>query len=209
MKIIKLTEDENLYIEITKALKEGKIIIFPTETIYGLGGDALNPTVLEKIYFIKKRKKEKLFPVLIKDESELYKYVRDIPESIKHLIKLFWPGPLTIIFYPKKDLPEVLTNNGKGIALRVSSSPFIKKLFFYFENPIVATSVNISEEIPLNNPKDIIKNFKDKVDIFIENGEKKGLPSTVVDIRSGKLKIIRKGVLFEKIEKEVLKKLGL
>ncbi len=178
-------------------MKKDGIIVYPTETLYGIGGDALKSEVIQKIYRIKKRDSLKPIPVLIRDLKMLDLLVEEIPESAKKLIKEFWPGPLTIIFRASRLVPDILTANTGKIGIRVSNNRLVKEIFKRFDSPLTSTSANISGKEILTSPDKIIKQLGKEVDLIIDYGEVEDRsPSTVIDIISHR--IIREG----KIPKE-------
>ncbi|RLA91034.1 MAG: threonylcarbamoyl-AMP synthase [Deltaproteobacteria bacterium] len=183
--------------ETSRCLKDDGIIIYPTETLYGIGVNALKKELIEKVLKIKKRDQQKPIALIIKDDKMLKKIVSFIPPLAYSLIKKYWPGPLTIIFNASPLLPDNLFGNkGRKIGVRISSSIFVRKLFEFIDFPITATSANISGENNNLTPTDIISNFSSNIDIFIDGGKLKNVePSTVIDITDGKIKIIRKGVI--------------
>ncbi len=177
-----------------KSLREGvsailnkKIIIYPTETCYGIGGNALIPEVIKKIRKIKKKKTPLL--ILVADLKEAQKYCH-LNNEAKKLAKKFMPGALTLIVPKKKILPESLA--GKKIGFRISSDKFAKELCKKSKKPIISTSANLHGEKEIYSAKKAVKHFENKVDLIIDAGKlKKEKPSTVYDVELRK--ILRKG----------------
>ncbi len=186
-KVSKLKKDD--YENIAYRLKKDEIIIYPTETIYGIGGNALNNNVHKKILLIKKRDKDKNFIWLFKDINMIKNFVitNNIEEEI---IKKYLPGALTIIL--KSKIPDFET-----IGVRISPHPFLKNLFKYINFPIISTSANISNQNYIHNFNKILDIFKDKVNIFIEDDVSKNSnskqPSTIIKVVNNKIVVLREG----------------
>ena len=193
--------------EAAQILSSGGIIIYPTETLYGIGADATNDDAVRKINLIKERRRTDSQIVLIRWEW-MSEFISDC-ETIFSIIESFLPGPLTIITnaIPGK-VASILTPNGK-IAFRISSSWFVDLMLEIFGKPITSTSVNISEKLPLTNGDEILSQFWDKVDgIFLFKGiVLDGLPSTIVDVSEfpERLAVIREGEISERAIRNALK----
>jgi L-threonylcarbamoyladenylate synthase len=176
------------------ALKRGEVIAFPTETLYGLGADALNPAAVEKAFQLKGRDATNPIPVLIADRAMLLNMVSEVPPLAEKLIARFWPGPLTIVLPARRDLPRPLVNAAGGIGVRVSSQPIAAELVRAFGHPLTATSANPSGKPPARTTQEAREYFSGQIDIFIDGGKLTSQTgSTVVEISGDLLKIIREG----------------
>ena len=166
-------------------LKEGKILIHPTESIWGLGCDAFNPKAVSDIFKIKKRSKNKSFILLTKSLESIKNYLQDInKEDIKYLHE-YWPGPYTFLIKYNDNLPEHLRNETNKIALRVSNHLPIRSLFDVFSGTIVSTSANISGQKNLQKPEEIINFFKhDGMAYYDELLGTNSNPSTIIDLET-------------------------
>lgn len=199
-----LPTDDNLK-KAKAVLKNGGIIAYPTETFYGLGVDPFNKDALKKLFELKGRGFDKPVSVLVKDKDALCGIAEEIPPAAKKLIKIFWPGPLTIVFKAKKGIPKILTANKGKIGVRVSSSPIAKKLLDMLDAPITATSANPSGKKSPITAQEVERYFGDKLDMIIDHGKLEGkLGSTIVDVTEGGIKILRHG----EIQEEQLIKIG-
>ena len=182
--------------EAAEILNNGGVIIYPTETLYGMGTDAYNIESIKRINEIKGRTTNEPQIILLRWEW-LPKYI-DNYEPFLSLIDSFLPGPLSIITYVKPNtLPQEITPGGK-IAFRISSSWFVDMILEQLGRPITSTSVNISGEDPLVDSEEIISMFWDLVNgIFIyHNISLQGAPSTIVDVREfPKITIEREGII--------------
>jgi L-threonylcarbamoyladenylate synthase len=176
------------------ALRRGEIIVFPTETLYGLGADALNLKAVEKIFDLKGRDSANPIPLLVADRRMLDTLVAEVPPLAEKLIASFWPGPLTIVFPARKNIPARLLNPSGGIGVRISSQPVAREIINQLGRPLTATSANPSGKPGARTVEEAKSYFAGKVDIFVDGGE---LPSktgsTVIEITKDSLAIIRSG----------------
>ncbi|MEM7009524.1 MAG: L-threonylcarbamoyladenylate synthase [Thermodesulfobacteriota bacterium] len=174
-------------------LRGGGVIIYPTETLYGVGALASNNNAVENIFEAKGRPVGKPIPLLVKDIDMASKLVRVSPLA-SILAEQFWPGKLTMILDQIADLPEKITFGSGKIAVRISSHPFMLGLFERFNEPLTSTSANISGGPNLNDPKELFDTFNGKVDLIVDSGkirESKG--STIVDLTLDPPEILRDG----------------
>jgi Sua5/YciO/YrdC/YwlC family protein len=180
------TYRENIKIA-AKALLSGKIVAFPTETVYGLGVCADNDTAIDNLYRVKQRNRDKKLSIMISKSEDITKYVKHIPPIAEKLIRAFWPGPLTIIL----DLEDNST-----VGLRNPDNRVIRDLINAVEIPIASTSANISGGSPAIDAQQVIVNFSDKIDVILDDGPAEaGNPSTIVKIWDDTFNIIRHGVI--------------
>jgi len=188
--------------EAVESIKNGGLVVYPTETSYGIGCDATNPTAVKKLYKIKGRGKTKPISIIVSDLKMISKY-GEITDRVRHLVEKFMPGPLTIVIKKKKTTLGFLSRG--GIAFRISSHPVANVLVKDVGLPITATSANLSGAPPIYDVDEVVRTFKSRVDMILDCGSLKGIaPSTIIDMRNGKLKIIREGpIKSEKILKEV------
>jgi L-threonylcarbamoyladenylate synthase len=175
-------------------LKRGDVIAFPTETLYGLGADALNPAAVEKVFQLKGREFTNPIPVLVADREMLLSLVTNVPALAEKLISCFWPGPLTIILPARRDIPPPLVSLSGGIGVRISSQPLATELVKALGCPLTATSANPSGRPPARTVEEARQYFAGQIDIFVDGGKltsKTG--STVAEINGDTIKIIRAG----------------
>ena len=174
-------------------IENGGVIIFPTDTVYGIGCNPFDANAVEKIYEIKSREKIKSLPVLA-SSIEIVKQIRIIDEFTEKIIKKYWPGPLTLILKLKdKNLKESLNLEDK-IAVRIPNSVCTLKLLNKC-NLLVGTSANVSGDSSFTDPQECMKNVKN-YDIFVDGGTitSKG-ESTIIEIENEKIHVIREGAL--------------
>lgn len=176
------------------ALKRGEVIVFPTETLYGLGADALNPAAVDRVFQLKGRQANNPIPVLIGDRRMLLRLAACVPPVAEILMERFWPGPLTIVLPARDDVPRPLVNVRGGIGLRISSSRIAADLLQAFGHPITATSANPSGQPPARTVRQARKYFSGRLEVFIDGGALQSRAgSTVVEIRGDRLTIVRAG----------------
>jgi len=174
-------------------IENGGVIIFPTDTVYGIGCNPYDTNAVKKIYEIKSREKIKSLPVLA-SSIQIVKQISIIDEFTEKIIKKYWPGPLTLILKLKdKNLKKSLNLENK-IAVRIPNSECTLKLLNKC-NLLVGTSANISGESSFTNPQECMKNVKN-YDVFVDGGTitSKG-ESTIIEIENEKIHIIREGAL--------------
>lgn len=185
-------------------LRQGKVIAFPTETVYGLGCDPRNLETMERVYTIKFRETQNALPLVASDLSMVQRFFA-LPEKILDLVQRSWPGPLTILLEPKdadaRNLFRYVTKDG-AVAIRVSSHPFIQAVTREFGFPITATSANISGEPPCLSGDEVVETFADqpqdqKPDLLINGGKlPKSRPSTIIRVyQDGEIRVIRQGAV--------------
>jgi L-threonylcarbamoyladenylate synthase len=177
-----------------KALRRGEAIVFPTETFYGLGADALNAVAVERIVSLKGRNPDSPIAVIIADRQMLPQIVSTVPAAARKLIERFWPGPLTLILPAKEGLSAPLLNRDGKIGVRVSSHPLATQLTRELGRPLTATSANPSGEEPARTIRQARTYFGDHLGVFLDGGMLAGKSgSTVVEVMENRLKIIREG----------------
>jgi len=183
--------DKDRYLEnirtAAQALRSGRIVAFPTETVYGLGVCADNDTAIDNLYSAKQRSRDKKLSIMIAEPDDVRKHVKQITPIANKLISSFWPGPLTIIF----DLPD-----NRTVGIRNSSHHVVRDLLNAAGISIVSTSANISGRPPATDAQQVISSFSDKVDVVLDGGSAEaGKPSTVIKIVDNTFEIIRHGVI--------------
>lgn len=189
--------------EPAQIIQEGGIVIFPTETVYGIGVNGLNETAIKKLYEVKQRPINKPISLLVNSIEMIEKVAKDITEIEYDLIKRFLPGPLTIVLKKKDIVPDIVTAGFDTIGIRMPENEIALKLIEYAGVPIATPSANISGRPSGTNLKAIMKDFNDKVDYFIDGGISKiGVASTIVQVVNDNPYILRKGKISEEQIKE-------
>lgn len=185
-------EDLNQALE---TLKNGGLILYPTDTIWGIGCDATNAQAVEKVFALKGRDKNKSMLILLHNDNQLASYVKDIPEVAYELIEAT-DRPMTIIYSGAKNLAENAIAEDGSIGIRIVNHPFCEQILQRFRKPIISTSANISGQSTATFFDEISDEIKDGVDYIVKFGQdntSKGKPSIIMKLDpSGKFEFIRK-----------------
>ncbi len=195
---IKIYEENPNQKEIDKVvsiLKKGGLIIYPTDTVYGLGCDITNTKALEKVAKIKGVKLEKSkFSFICNDLSHLSDYVRQIDQPTFKLLKRALPGPYTFILEGNNSLPKAFKKR-KNVGIRVPDNNIIRQIVKTLGNPIVTTSIRDEDEVVeyTTDPELIFEKWQNKVDLVIDGGYGDVFASTVIDLSQGVIEVIREG----------------
>ena len=186
--------------ESIKAIKGGGVIVFPTDTIYGLVCDATNQKAIQKLFQIKKRDFKKPIPVFVKD-IEMAKQIAMVNEKQESFLKKVWPGKVTVILRAKIDFPQGVLGKDKTIGLRVPDYASINALFNKINKPLSGTSANLAGEHSCLDINDVVVQFaneKLQPDLIVDAGIlSSSQSSTVVDLTGKELKVLRTGDLKE------------
>ena len=198
--------DLNRIKDAAKSIKNGELVLFPTETVYGIGANALDKNAVDKIFVAKGRASDNPLIVHISDYYMLYDLVQNVGDIEQKLIDKFWPGPLTVIFDKKGCLPYNVTAGLETVGIRMPSNEIARRLIEYSKLPIAAPSANISGKPSGTKIEDIIDELDGKVEYILDAGATDiGVESTVVRVKNNKVHILRPG----KITVEDIKKLGI
>jgi L-threonylcarbamoyladenylate synthase len=178
------------------AVGTGGIVVYPTETFYGLGGHPQLPGAIEKIYRIKRRDLRKPLPLIAADVPAVRRSVASWPTVAERLASAFWPGPLSLVLPASSIFPPALLGHSDKIALRVSSHPVSQLLAAAVGGVLVATSANLSGQPPCRRLEDLEIAVVSKVDGIVDGGETAGqAPSTVVDVSAVPVRLLREGAI--------------
>lgn len=197
MEIISLGGNEiGALASVLKILREGGVAVVPTDTVYGILGDAAREEVIRKIVTLKKQS-EKPLPVFVKDIATARKYAYISDAKVKFLERV-WPGPVTVLFYHKEKLPSILTPNTDVLGVRIPDHPFLLDLLGRFETPVAQTSANISGKPPATNLDEIKAYFSEGEgvpDLVVDAGILGSRPSTVIDFKGERPMVVRTGMI--------------
>jgi L-threonylcarbamoyladenylate synthase len=204
--LIKLDTEDNLQIGIKKAAESilsGGVVAIPTESFYGLAVDATDVKAIQRLFDVKKRRRERPILILIPSVERLDQYVIQIPEIARLLMDEFWPGGLTLVFQAKDNLPGELTAGTGKIGVRLSGHPIATALVRAVGTPITGTSANISGKPAFSSAMDVLQYLGAKVDLILDGGETAGgKGSTVLDVTMDPPVILREGMVsWEQIRK--------
>lgn len=200
---IKNEIDYNKLKKPAEVIKQGGIVIFPTETVYGIGTNGMDAKAIEKLYKIKERPYHKPISLLVSDIHMVNLVAKDITDLEYKLMESFFPGPLTIILKKKNTVPDILTAGQNTIGVRIPSGKIARKLIEYVGKPIATSSANISGKPSKTNMKNVMEEFEEQVDYFIDGGKSEiGIASTVIQVIDGTPNILRGGsISIEEIKK--------
>jgi len=198
IKIDPLHPDPTLIQAAVESLRQGGILAYPTETFYGLGADAGNEAAIEKLFRIKGRDFSNPIPILIGEEDELEGLVTEVPEAARRLIRVFWPGPLTLVFRASQKVSPRLTANTGLIGIRISSHPSARSLGKTLGAPLTTTSANISGGKESTTAQEVTHTIGPLLDGIIDGGKTPGLKgSTIINIAVSPPQILRVGIISE------------
>jgi L-threonylcarbamoyladenylate synthase len=179
-------------------LKTGGIVAFPTDTVYGLGGDVFSSRAAERIYRVKQRPVHMPLPVLLADSAQLADIVAMVPEAARCLIEHFWPGGLTLVLPKKESLPDIVTAGSSHVAVRIPDHVVPLSLIRGLGSPIIGTSANVSGRSNPVTAQEVEQQIAGGVDLIIDMGRcPGGLESTVVDVTGEVPVILRQGIIAE------------
>jgi len=181
---------------IVECLKNGGIIIYPTDTIYGIGCDIFRPKSIERIIdIIGNKKKKSSLSFICADLSHLSDFTKPINNQVFKAMKKTLPGPYTFILEANNHVPKILQSKKKTVGIRIPNNNIILEIVTILGHPILSSSVKDDDEILeyTTDPELIYEKYRDKVDIVIDGGFGDNVPSTVVDCTTGDLEIIREG----------------
>ena len=175
--------DDSQLKEAARILRSGGLVAFPTETVYGLGANALNEEAARKIYAAKGRPSDNPLIAHISDFSELDQLVREIPKAGKILMEAYWPGPLTLIFPKSSKVPYGTTGGLDTVAVRMPSDPTARKLIALSGVPVAAPSANTSGRPSPTTADHVWEDMNGKIDMIVDGGPVGiGVESTIVDV---------------------------
>ncbi len=197
MRIISLTEvsEDEAAARVAEMTKSGGVAGVPTDTVYGLVCDARNTEAIRRMFMMKKRPREKAFPIFVKDiaTARFYAYISDVKAGF---LEKVWPGGVTAVFQHKEKLPPVLTGGLPTLGIRIPDAPFLSGLLMRLDFPLAQTSANISDSPPAKTATEAVayfQNEKEQPDIIIDGGPLGGASSTVIDFTGAHPLILRAG----------------
>ena len=209
-KIVKIDPDkpqEEAIKEAARIIKDGGLVAFPTETVYGLGTDALNEEAVRRIFKVKGRSFNKPLSVLIGRKEDLRQYVQEIPKSAQVLIERFWPGPLTLIFRASLLIPDIIKGKNNTIGIRLPNCRVALEIVKTSGVPLACPSANLSGKPSPTKASQVAKDLGERIDLLLDGGETEiGTESTVLDLITSPPTILREGALKREEIEEVVGK---
>lgn len=177
-------------------LKDGGLVAFPTDTVYGLGACFDNLDAVKKIYEVKKRPYDMRLPLLVADESQISEVVEYIPDVARLLIKRFMPGGLTLVLPRAKSVADIVTGGGETVAVRIPANPITIALIRGVGKPVIGTSANVSGRPSAVTAEEVRLQLDDEIDLIIDGGRcEGGRESTIVDVTEDVPRLLRKGAI--------------
>ena len=182
--------------EAAEAILRGGVVAFPTDTVYGFSCSLMDPAAVEFVYRLKKRPGHLSVIALIPEPDAVYPLVDSLPEVAESLMKRFWPGPLSIIFKASPLVSMRVRGERGTVALRVPKHPLCHALLDAVGGPLVSSSANLSGQPPCADAEEIVRVFGNQIDVILDGGPAVAtLPSTVIDVSSGKVELVREGAV--------------
>ncbi len=202
--------DANIINKASDIIKNGGLVAFPTETVYGLGADGLNPKAVKKIYQAKGRPSDNPLILHISSIDELYPLIKTINPLAKELINVFWPGPLTIIFEKSEIVPLSITSGLDTVAIRFPVNKIARAIIKKSKTPIAAPSANSSGKPSPTRASHVKFDLDGKIDMIIDGGAcEVGLESTVIDVTQNIPTILRPGAITKEMIESVVGKIDI
>lgn len=184
-------------VQVADVLRDGGIIIYPTDTIYGIGCDLTNRKAVERLCKIMNVKPQKLdLSFICYDLSHISEFVKRIDTPVFKILKKSLPGPFTFIFESSSKVPKILNTNKKTVGIRIPDHPIPRAIVVQLGNPLITSSIKDDDKIKAytTDPEEIYEDFKNEVDIVIDGGPGGNIPSTVVDFTGAAPSILREGL---------------
>jgi L-threonylcarbamoyladenylate synthase len=176
------------------ALRDGELVAFPTETVYGLGANAANPAAVRKIFELKGRPSTHPLIVHIDQVKYLHRWVREVPPAAEKLANAFWPGPFTLVLPRAESVHDVVTGGQDTVAIRIPSHPMAQQLLDAFGGGIAAPSANRYGRLSATRPEHVRDEFGDSVKVVLDGGEcQQGIESTIVSCDGDRVRLLRPG----------------
>lgn len=200
-----LSEEDDALRRAGEILKSGGLVAFPTETVYGLGGDALNRESSRKIYTAKGRPSDNPLIIHICKFEDIYEIVEEVPEVAKKIADAFWPGPLTLILPKAEKVPAETTGGLNTVAVRFPSHPIAQRLIEYAGGYVAAPSANVSGRPSPTVAQYVIEDMDGRIEMIVDGGEVGiGLESTIIDLTVEPPQILRPGYITKEMLENVL-----
>lgn len=195
-------KDTQLILQAAEIIKQGGIVAFPTETVYGLGANAFSSIAVARIFEVKRRPRFDPLIVHIADQADLEKLVMDVPPDAKKLIEGTWPGPLTIVLLKRKEVPDIVTAGLSSVAIRMPKHPMALRLIEQADCPIAAPSANPFGYLSPTTAEHVREQLGDQIDLILDGGPSEvGVESTILSFLEERPKLLRPGGLpLEEIE---------
>jgi L-threonylcarbamoyladenylate synthase len=176
-------------------LKQGGLVAFPTDTVYGLGASCAIPRAVERIYEAKERSENLALPLLLAEPSRINEVASYVSPLAWLLVRKFLPGALTLVLPASKSVSRVITGGGKTVAVRIPAHPLVIALIQGVGSPIIGTSANLSDQPSALTADEVYSQLGDKIDLVIDGGRCLGRESTIIDVTGEVPRVLREGAI--------------
>jgi L-threonylcarbamoyladenylate synthase len=179
-----------------RLLREGEVVAFPTDTVYGVGANAFERFAVRQIFELKKRPPDKALPVFIAHVNDLNLVARNVPNQAWRLLQKFWPGALTVVLPKVAALPDIVTAGGETVAVRIPDHPVCRDLVIQVGRPLAVTSANISGQPTPNTAQGVAQQLGPALPLVLDGGPSPSArPSTIIDLSVTPARLLRQGDL--------------
>ncbi len=191
-----LRPDPGVVREVVDLLRTERLVVLPTDTLYGLAADISSEAALERVVALKARPHDKPIPIFISHIEVLETVAAEVPEAARRLAQHFWPGPLTLILDASPNIPETITAGTGTVGVRIPQLPLVEAILGVLERPLTGTSANRGGGINPVTVKDVLRALGGQVDLLVDGGKVPGgVASTVLDCTQSPFRIIREGAI--------------
>lgn len=208
MRIIKLDPQQPeaaIIAQAVAALRAGQVLVYLTDTMYGLGVDPRRIEAVARLYALKQRAPQKAIPLIAGNQELLAGWIQDFPPLAEKLAEHFWPGPLTMIFHAHEQAPEQLSAGTKKIAVRVPDSVLARELSLQLGAPITSTSANLSGDAAVLGVDEISAQLGHEIDVILDSGAVINTsPSTIIDVTVAPPRLVRQGVIAQQAVEKII-----
>ncbi len=186
-------------------LRQGGLVAFPTDTVYGVGAHAFLPEAVERLYIVKGRPRDKAIPLLLGKAEDMRDVAREPSSLAWRLAESFWPGGLTMVLFRKASVPDVVCAGGDTVAVRVPAHPLVLALIEAVGVPLATTSANRSGAISTVTAEEVQRELGNQIELILDGGRSPGgIPSTVIDLTGDPPVILRQGAILEECLRKVI-----
>ena len=205
MRYLRLAETDRLESlrKAVEVVRSGGIVLYPTDTIYGLGCDPFSARAVKRLTELKRRVDARAYLVLVREPGDAAGLASRIPEQFYFISQRIWPGPITMIF--DKDALEEPFLGSDSIGIRCPRWSFLREFLWLLGAPLISTSANLSGNAPIRDPVEASQHFADGIDLFLDFGMlPHDRPSTILDIRTDPPRIVREGAMLQRVKDAIL-----
>ena len=206
LQIIRVTEDLEAPLRAVRLIREGGLVAYPTDTLYGVGCNAHDDAAVLRIFEVKRRPRSEPLPILIDDQEQLGDLVAAVPDAARRLMQRFWPGALTLILRKGRYVSSIVTAGGENLAVRLPDHPIPRSLIRLAGMPIIGTSANIHGGVSPTTAQHVAFELGDALDMILDGGRTRhGRESTVVDTTTEPPRVVREGAIPRETIEEALR----